>query len=82
MVTGLNGLAKYLKTAKIAEFCPAPFYEPETDSLIFYIRNEQSYSRRLNAQLTLFLATKDRSFVGCEIKGVRQLIGMRPSTSK
>ncbi len=74
MAAGLNDLAKYLKAADVGDFQAKPFYEPATDSLILYVRNEQSYGKRLNARLTLFLSTKDRSVVGCEVKGVSRIL--------
>lgn len=67
---GLNDLAQYLKDAKPGSFQAQPYYEPETDSLIYYFRDEQSYSKRITKHLTLFLSCNDDSLVGCEMKGI------------
>ena len=56
------------------DFVPRPFYEPDGDSLIFYARDEQSYAKRLNPLLTLFLSSNDNSLVGCEVKGVQHML--------
>ena len=76
MATGLDRYHDFLKKnlENLPPFSPRPYYEPEGDSLIFYARDEQSYAKRLNSLLTLFLATKDNTLVGCEVKGVQRLL--------
>lgn len=44
-----------------------PFYEPETRSLILYVRDTRSYGKYINKYLTVFLSVEDESFVGFEI---------------
>ncbi len=66
-------LAEFLKTECPNSFSPEPFYEYLTDSLIYYIKNERSFSRRINKHFTLFLAMSDRSLVGFEIKGLETI---------
>lgn len=63
---------QFLKTT--GEFTARPYYEPDSDSLIFYARDEQSYAKRINNLLTLYLASDDDSLVGCEIKSVKRML--------
>ena len=73
MATGQDAYFQSLKS-EVADFTPRPYYEPEGDSLIFYARNEQSYAKRINSLLTLFLSSQDNSPVGCEVKGVQRML--------
>jgi hypothetical protein len=73
MAAGLNEYFEFLRS-EVGEFTPRPHYEPEGDSLIFYGRNEQSYAKRINSLLTLFLSSQDNSLVGCEVKGVQRML--------
>ncbi len=74
MATGLNEYLRDLQQAKLGEFKPEPYYEADCDSIIFYARNEPSYAKRLNSLLTLFLSTADDRLVGCEVKGIRNML--------
>lgn len=75
MAAGLKEFASYLKEMRpTGEFIARPFYEPKTDSLIYYARDARSYGKRLNELITLFLSTTDNSLVGCELKGVKRLM--------
>lgn len=49
-----------------------PFYEPCTDSFIFYLRNVRSFERQISKHLTLFLANDDESLVGFELSGLNR----------
>jgi len=57
---------------------PSPFTSPqirygaEEDSLLFYIRNDESYAHRLNSLVTLFLSFDGDELVGCQVKGLRR----------
>jgi len=73
MASGLNEFLTSL-AAPIGEFRARPIYEPEGDSLLFYARDEQSYAKRINSLLTVFLSTHDNSLVGCEVKGVQRML--------
>lgn len=75
MANGLDSFAQYLIAAEsnMGEFVPRPYIEPETDSLVFYIRDESSYSKRITRYFTVFLANSDDSLVGFEIKGLRTI---------
>ena len=55
-------------------FVAKPYYEPDGDSLIFYAEDVQSFARRHNSFLTLFLSTDDRRLVGVEVKGVKRML--------
>ena len=78
MASGINDFLDDIQNAEFGEFEPRPYYEPDSDSLVFYLRNEQSYRKRLNGLLTLFLSTKDDSLVGCEVKGVQRMLRQFP----
>lgn len=73
MATGLDGFADYLKHAEstLPTFQAEPYYEPETDSLIYYIRDESSYNKRLTKYFGVFLSNRDDSLVGIEVKGLK-----------
>ncbi|MBW3600831.1 MAG: hypothetical protein KY475_26640 [Planctomycetes bacterium] len=74
MAIGLDAFAEHLKSTTLGDFEPRPYYEAETDSLIYYARHERSYAHRINKHLTVFLAMKDKSLVGIEIKGVNTIL--------
>jgi hypothetical protein len=76
MAQGLAEFAEYLKSARprLGPFKREPYYEPETDSLIYYVRDEPSYSERRNKYLTLFLSSADKSLVGVEVKGIKTIM--------
>lgn len=74
MANGLNEFMNDIRTTNLGTFTPAPFFETDSDSLIFYARNERSHRKRLNSVLTLFLSTDDDSLVGCEVKGVTRIL--------
>ena len=65
-------LMKYLETARPRSFEPRPYYGPEEDSLTFYFHKAESYGKRVDELLTLFLSVKADVLVGCQVKGVRK----------
>jgi hypothetical protein len=65
-------LMKHLETAKLGRFEPRPYYGPEEDSLTFYFDKAESYGKRVDSLLTVFLSVKTDELVGCQVKGVRQ----------
>ncbi|MEX2167875.1 MAG: hypothetical protein WD851_01070 [Pirellulales bacterium] len=73
MANGLEHFAAFLKKSggERGEFRAEPYYESETDSLIFYTRDVPTYSKRITRYLTLFLSSEDESFAGIEIKGLK-----------
>lgn len=74
-MAGIKEFASYLKSNRpTGAFVAKPFYERKTDSLIFYVKDTRSYSKRLNELITLFLSDADNSLVGCEIKGVKRML--------
>jgi hypothetical protein len=62
---------KYLEKARPRGFKPRPFYGTEEDSLTFHFANDESYAKRVDELLTLFLSLKTDELVGCQVKGVR-----------
>lgn len=65
-------LMKHLEKARPKGFEPRPYYGPHEDSLTFYFDNAESYGRRVDELLTLFLSLKTNALVGCQVKGVRK----------
>jgi hypothetical protein len=65
-------LMKYLEKARPKGFQPRPYYGPEEDCLTFYFDNAESYAKRVDELLTLFLSLKTNELVGCQVKGVRK----------
>jgi hypothetical protein len=74
MASGLENYVNSLNEKISGEFVASPYYEPDGDSLIFYVRDVQSYAKRLNPLLTVFLSSDDHSLVGCEVKGVQHML--------
>ena len=65
-------LMKYLETKKPRGFLRRPYYGQEEDSLTFYFDNAESYARRVDQLLTVFLSLKTDELVGFQVKGVRE----------
>lgn len=65
-------LMKFLETAKPKGFEPRPYFGPDEDSLTFYFENAESYGKRVDDLLTLFLAVKNDELVGYQVKGIRK----------
>lgn len=65
----VTDLAELLSGPKQTSFSAEPFYEPATDSLIFYAKDVRSYGKRIGKYFTVFLSLDDKSIVGYEIKG-------------
>src|SRR5439155_26773207 len=65
-------LIKYLQKARPKGFKPRPYYSQEEDPLTFYFDNAESFARRVDDVLTLFLSLKGNRLVGCQVKGVRK----------
>jgi hypothetical protein len=65
-------LMKFLETAKPKGFEPRPYFGPHEDSLTFYFHNAESYGKRVDDLLTLFLSVKSDELVGCQVKGIRR----------
>jgi len=74
--SGVTQYFDYLKEGLASEgaFTPKPYYDGAGDTLFFYARDAQSYAKRLNPLLTLFLATDDNRLVGFKIKGVQRIL--------
>lgn len=65
-------LIKFLETAKPKGFEPRPYFTSDEDSLTFYFDNAESYGKRVDDLLTLFLSVKNDELVGCQVKGIRK----------
>lgn len=69
-----NYLNEVLARLEGKEFKPAPYYDKESDFLVYYHRNVQSYEKWLSPYISLFLSTEDDSFVGFEVNGLKEII--------
>ena len=65
-------LMKLLESAKPRGFQPRPYYGSREDSLTYYFDDAESYARRVDRLLTLFLSLKGNKLVGCQVKGIRK----------
>ena len=65
-----ESLMKYLDKARPQGFEPRAYYGHEEDCLTFYFDNAESYAKRVDELLTLFLSLKTNELVGCQVKGV------------
>lgn len=76
MATGLGEYYEFLRQGLEApgEFEPKPYYARESDTLFFYAEDVQSYAKRFNPILTIFLSTDDDRLVGFKIKGIRRIV--------
>jgi hypothetical protein len=73
MAENLTDFMKGLETTEPAPFQAPQFrYGAEEDSLLFYVRNDESYAYRLNNLGTLFLSFMGDELVGCQVKGLRR----------
>jgi hypothetical protein len=75
MATGLDQFAAQLKQieAGLGDFHPKPYYDQRTDSLLYLIRDESSYAKRVTRYFTVHLSNHDDSLVGIEVKGLRTI---------
>jgi hypothetical protein len=53
-------------------FTPSPLYTPEGDSLMFFIKDEESFRERIDELLTVYRSVATNEIIGCQIKGVRR----------
>jgi hypothetical protein len=69
----MTTLDQFLKQTDVnhGEFTPTPLYTPEGDSLMFYIKDEESYRERIDDLLTIYRSFATNEIIGCQIKGVR-----------
>jgi hypothetical protein len=72
MAESLTDFMRHLEETKPGPFIPGShYYGYEEDSLILYLRNEESFALRLNDLITIFISPDDR-LVGCQVKGLRR----------
>ncbi len=64
-------LKDYVSTNPPGEFSVRPIYLPEADTLTLFIKNKDSYAKRLDDLLTLYLSIDSDELTGCEVKGLR-----------
>ena len=67
-------LEDYLRENEPEGFRPSPCYVPENDSMTFFFRNNESFARRIDGLLTIYLSLDTEDLVGFEIKGVRHIL--------
>ena len=67
-------MAEMEKTPPPSFTAPAFHYGVKEDSLLFYFRGDESYARRINKTITLFLSFEDNGLVGCQVKGLRKTL--------
>jgi hypothetical protein len=67
-------MTEYLKGKKPRAFKPRPIYSPDGDFITIYLSDEDSYAKRVDELLTVYLSVRTNSLVGCKIKGVQRLL--------
>lgn len=69
----MTTLSQFLKenVVETNEFTPSPLYTPEGDSLMFFMKDEESYRERIDELLTVYRSMVTNAIIGCQIKGVR-----------
>ncbi len=69
----MTTLSQFLKenVRETNAFTPSPLYTPEGDSLMFFMKDEESYRERIDELLTVYRSMQTNGIVGCQIKGVR-----------
>lgn len=71
--TKMTTLSQFLteNATEMNPFEPMPLYTPEGDSLMFYMKDEESYRERIDELLTVYRSIETNEIIGCQIKGVR-----------
>jgi hypothetical protein len=73
MAENLTEAMRELEQAEAPPFvAPQVRYGEEEDCLLFYLRPDESYARRLDDLVTLFLSFDGDEVVGCQVKGLRR----------
>jgi hypothetical protein len=67
-------LMDYLANHPFQEFRSVPQYFETGDFLSYFIRDEQSYAKRIDEYLTVYHSITSEEIVGFKIKGVRHVI--------
>ena len=70
----MDSLEAFIRETKPGKFEPKPFYSKEGDALTFYFEDEPSYRDRVDDFLTIYRSLKNNEMVGCQIKGVRNIL--------
>lgn len=76
MANGLNSYFEFLRSGleDNRPFQAKPHYDAPGDTLFFYGEDCESYARRLNSVLTLFLSTAGDRLIGFKVKGIRRIL--------
>lgn len=70
----MTTLEQFLKESDVQSttFIPRPLYTVEGDSLMFYLKDEESFRQRIDDLLTVYRSFATNDIIGCQIKGVRR----------
>jgi hypothetical protein len=69
-------LAEFVAMSKEKpRFLPKPWYNEAGDCVQYYFKNTESYRERVDDKLTLYRAIPTGEIVGCQIKGIRAMLG-------
>lgn len=69
----LTELAEFL-LRPTKDFVISPFFNKLADTICLYLRDEPSYARVLNDEVTVFLSEEDDSLVGFELTNASRLL--------
>lgn len=70
----METLIEHLKKHKPKAFKPRPIYSAEGDSLTFIFEDVEYRRDRIDDFLTVYRATADGHLVGCQLKGVPEVL--------
>jgi hypothetical protein len=70
----VEDLMQFLDGKMAQGFEPRPYYSPDGDFLVFYLREDEAFAERVDDLLTVYRSLETRELVGCKIKGVRRLV--------
>lgn len=67
-------LEEYLEANPPRGFEPKPYYEPDSDVLFFFFKEDEAYARRVDDTFTVYLSFKNEEPVGFELKGLKHMM--------
>ncbi len=70
----METLVEHLKKHQPKAFKPRPTYSPEGDSLTFIFEDVEYRRERIDDFLTVYRAVADGHLVGCQLKGVPEVL--------
>jgi hypothetical protein len=67
-------LTEFITANKPKKFSSRPYYSERGDALTLFFKDEESYAERIDSLLTVYRSVKTEEVIGCEIKGVQNIL--------